>query len=415
MDSHQANCMEIKARKTEDEVLRVYKEVNPSTHLIENKEIFDEHRKIRETLFRDKLKFPPEMFKDKSILDFGSGTGENCSFYLRWGGQKLTCVEMNRLALDRLNQLYSTWGLDKKTNTYNCSLFDFEPKEEKFDIVTCDGILNHVEYPELGFKKLVSNLKDGGYAIISIGNSLGAFQRNLQKYALFRLSNNEKEKIVENARLLFPEHIGRASRFGRRTAEAVIYDTFINPKTTNVRVSEVLGWFKENRISFYSSWPPLQFPFAFVDSVNRPPIRFENTDCRDLFSFSELFWLTADRYDSETIEKNRKKLIFLSELGKISEKIKDVTPEFVSGFDLNKFLEQSTNIKPITSTIETLNEENVEKLSIFFSEVLSFLGTLNSSNNIKLIQTKINNFKVLFKGYCGLGEVFYVGYKTENK
>ncbi len=415
MDNQQIKYEEVRARKTEDEVLRVYQEVNPSTHLIENKEVFDEHSKIKERLFRDKLKFPPEMFKDKSILDFGSGTGENCSFYLRWRGQKLTCVEMNRLALDRLNQLYSKWGLDKKTKVHNCSLFDFESKGEEFDIVTCDGILNHVEYPELAFKKLISNLKNGGYAIISIGNSSGAFQRNLQKYALFKLSNNQEEKIVENAKLLFPEHIDRASRFGRRTAEAVIYDTFINPKTTNVSVSDVLQWFRENGITFYSSWPPLQFPFALVDSVNHQHIKFEDLKYQELFSFSELFWLTADKYDSETIEKNRTKLIFLSELGKISEKIKDITLEFASGFDLNKFLEESKNIKPITSTIETLNEESVEKLSSFFSEVLSFLETLNSSNNIELIKTKMNNFKFLFKGYCGLGEVFYVGYKTENK
>src|SRR3989344_8288971 len=149
MNNQQISSTEANLREIEDKVLKVYQKINPSTHLLENKEIFEEHSKIRETLFRDKLKFPFEMFKDKNILDFGSGTGENCSYYLRWGANNLTCVEINNLALDRLYQLYTKWGLDKKTNIHHCSLFDFEHKGEKFDIVTCDGILNHVEYPEL--------------------------------------------------------------------------------------------------------------------------------------------------------------------------------------------------------------------------------------------------------------------------
>lgn len=394
----------------EKEVLKVYQKVNPSTHLIENKDVFEEHNKIRETLFRDKLKFPIEMFKEKSILDFGSGTGENCSFYLKWGGQKLTCVEINRLALDRLNQLYSEWELDKKTMVHNCSLFDFEPKEEKFDIVTCDGILNHVEYPELGFKKLVSNLKNDGYVIISIGNSMGAFQRNLQKYALYKLSGNNEAMLVKNAKILFSEHIVRASKFGRRTPEAVIYDTFINPKTTNASVSDVLRWFRKNGICFYSSWPPLQFPFAFTDSINREFIRLENEEYSDLLAFTELFWLIANMYDSENIAENKSELVSLSDFGKAAEKIKDVTPDFALTFNLNNFVGEVKNTWRQTS-FENLTKRYAGNLSKFRLEVLDFLETINSINDPILIRKRIEDYKILFRGYCGLGEVFYVGYK----
>ncbi len=413
LNRKELNLEERKLKETEEAVLNTYQKVNPSTHSIEKEEVLKEHTHIRENLFRDKLKFPPEMFKDKNILDFGSGTGENCSFYLRWGGKKLTCVEINRLAIERLNKLYSEWGIDKKTKVYNCSLFDFDSGGERFDIVTCDGILNHVEYPEWGFKKLVSNLTERGYVIISMGNTSGAFQRNLQKYSLYKLSNNNTEELIRLAKLLFPEHIERASRFGRRTPEAVIYDTFINPKTTNVSVSEVLRWFDENGISFYSSWPPLQFPFAFVDSVNQPPIHFENPEYRDLFAFPELFWLAADKYDMEIIKENREKLISLSELKPAMDKIKDVTPEFALKFDLNDFLKQirDTGLRIIK---ESLQKENSKNLSLFFSEVLDFLETLNSSNDLELFQKKIGEYKMLFKGYCGLGEVFYVGYKREK-
>ncbi len=400
---------ETKLRKTEKEVLETYQEVNPSTHLIEKEEIFTEHKAIRERLFRDKLKFPSEMFKDKTILDFGSGTGENCSFYLRWGGKRLTCVEMNGLALERLNKLYSSCGLDKKTDVHLCSLFYFEAKGEKFDIVACDGVLNHVEYPELGFKKLVSNLAVGGYVIISMGNIWGAFQRNLQKYALYKLSNNKEEKVIENAKLLFSEHINRASKFGGRTPEAVIYDTFINPKTTNVSVSEVLRWFDENGIAFYSSWPPLQFPFAFVDSVNHLPVHFEKSDYRDLFAFLELSWLTADEYDSETILKNKSTLLSTGNVTKLFEQIADVTPEFAEKFDLDGFLERVRAVNLIAPISNALNDEGRSNLPLFSSEVSDFLETLNSENNLELLQKKIGGYKLLFKGYCGLGEVFLCG------
>ena len=45
-------------------------------------------------LFQDRLKIPLKMFKDATVLDFGSGTGEKDIFYALWGA-KLNCVEMN--------------------------------------------------------------------------------------------------------------------------------------------------------------------------------------------------------------------------------------------------------------------------------------------------------------------------------
>jgi hypothetical protein len=67
-------------------VLRVYQKENPSTYWIENDE--KEYKRIKdfqENLFLNHLKFPPKMFENVELLEFGTGTGEHSLFYLKWG------------------------------------------------------------------------------------------------------------------------------------------------------------------------------------------------------------------------------------------------------------------------------------------------------------------------------------------
>lgn len=397
-------------KHTESEVLRVYQEVNPSTHKIENSDIFKDHKNFRETLFRDRLKFPLKMFKDARILDFGSGTGEQCIFYAEWGA-KLTCVEINNLAVKRLKELFFQFNLGENLEKVcNCSLFEFNEKEKEFDIVISDGVLHHTEDAELGFKKLVANLASKGYVIISIGNSAGGFQRNLQRAILYKLSNNNKEEIVRLAKILFNEHLERSVKFGRRTVDAVIFDTYINPKTDNVPVSEVLRWFSENGINFYSSWPPLQFPFSLVDSANYyNTINLEDREYRGLVSFSELFWMSANKHDEEVIDRNKSDLLLNGNIHKLTKIIEDITPESIKNLNLDDFINKLKLFN--IDSINKVYQREMANIPLFFSEVIDCVTSLNIGDDIYALKRRIDGYKVLFRGYSGLGDSYFVGYK----
>ena len=75
-----------KHKKTESEVLRVYQKVNPSTYKIEDdgKE-YKLRKDFQENLYLYRLNFPPKMFENVELLEFGTGMGEHSLFYLKWG------------------------------------------------------------------------------------------------------------------------------------------------------------------------------------------------------------------------------------------------------------------------------------------------------------------------------------------
>ena len=53
--------------------------------------------KNAEFMYKYNLKLPPEVFRDKKLIDFGAGTGENTIYLANWGA-KCTLVEMNPIA-----------------------------------------------------------------------------------------------------------------------------------------------------------------------------------------------------------------------------------------------------------------------------------------------------------------------------
>ena len=67
-----------KLKTVESETLRTFKKHRPSeyfSHLIDDEKAFKDHISKVENLFRYGLSMPLEYFKDKTVIDLGSGTG----------------------------------------------------------------------------------------------------------------------------------------------------------------------------------------------------------------------------------------------------------------------------------------------------------------------------------------------------
>lgn len=406
--------MEHELKRTEEGVLRVYQQVNPSAIPIEKRDEFERQNESMISLFRDRLKFPLKMFKDAKLLDFGSGTGEKCTFYAMQGA-KLTCVEMNPLALKRARQLFDQFGVSGNIeNIHNCSLFDFDAGDKRFDIVTSMGVLHHTQDPQKGFNNLVKYLSPGGHVVIVIGNVAGGFQRNLQRLVLYQLSKGDETEMVRLALAFFPDHIERAVKAVGRTKEAMVYDSFINPKIRYVSIAELLEWFADNNIRFYSCWPPLHFPTPFVDSSRTEPIHFEQEAFRNLLSFPELFWMMADQYDKDVLLEQKGTLEKLGgQLNKATRDLNDITPESAEAFDMDSFADILRAIQA-DRTFEKATTVN-NNSSLFLAEVADLIQMLRSGKDAEEIGKKIRTYRMLFRGYCGLGLMSVIGYKQENR
>ena len=290
-------------KKVEKKVLKNYNNVPPY-------EKVDATR--LEMFYKDNLKLPKEVFFKRFTLDVGCGDGAKTKIYDK-------------------NFLSYGYGIDIVDNPYEkASLFDYKPKF-KYGMVICDGVLHHTADGEFGFKKLCSFLdkKEDGWIIISVINKSGQTQRALIIRAIKKLGNTNDQRY-RAAKRLFPTFLKRAKKYGHREARQVIYDDFLNPQLDSYTNKEIMKWFYDNGIKFYSSYPHIyegcEDDWKCMKEINKP------VDCHIGFG----------------------------------EELKE----------FNLFLKEN----------HTMNE----------------------------YISKIKTFKHLFKGMCGLGSVYYVGYKTKR-
>lgn len=390
----------------ERQVLDTYQKENPSTYLIEEsaKEL-KWKRDQMESLFIDRLKFPPKMFLDASLLELGAGTGEHSLFSLLWGAEG-TFVEMNELACQRAEEIFRRFAPEARYTIHNQSLFEFET-DEMFDITLSNGVLHHTHDKEEAFGIQVRHLRPGGFTILCLGTSHGMFQRNLQRAILFSLAEDEEE-IVALADRLFKGHLDRAEKYGRRERRAIIYDTYIVPKLDSPSVSEVLGWFDTFGIVLYSAWPPLT-PALFGDSPARDPIELGRM--MHLLELAEALWVTHSRDDADEIAAINCGFDvdgLLEKIQNLVNAVNDVRPGLVP------------NLDPLAGSAAALERSHpsidpyrrfTERLQGFAHEISQVVHYIQK-REIDLLERFIETTQYLFQGSCGLGMNYFVGRKS---
>ena len=156
----------------EKTVLNTFQEEIPSIYFSDkDKSEYSKFKDNAEYVYRELFNFPKEMFKDKKLLDFGGGTGEQTVYLTNWGAE-ITHVEMNNMAIKIAKEVFKKNGSNfNKHRFVNTSIFDFKTNK-KFDIVHSRGVFSHTYNKEKAFNKLASFLKPGGYLIFGDPNKL---------------------------------------------------------------------------------------------------------------------------------------------------------------------------------------------------------------------------------------------------
>lgn len=399
-------------RRLEKKVLKISKRHSPSYVRFNKKQFVDRYQKRIFDLFQNRLKYPIRLFKDSLVLDLGSGTGEADIFYSKWGAF-LTCVDFNPISIKRHKQLIKKFGLDETRITfYNQSIYDFEnPKNIEYDLTISSGVIPHVPDPKLFFKRQVQFLKKGGFTIVSCLNSAGNFQMNLQRYALFKLARLTKKPIEQLAPYIFKEYIDRAEKYGGRLRKSIISDNYVNPKVSSLSSVDVLKLFKENKITFYSSWPPL-FPDFIADSTSRKYIDYTKLRNLSFISKSESQWMISSHDDMEKIhQQNTLYFSFDKELRSLCNIVHDVNTTNVESIDQQDLLAKTENLSASITVIND-NEQWKKRFTLFIDEINDFIKLINSNErNLIRIQKHVSSYNILFKGNAGIATTSYMGYK----
>ena len=392
--------------KTEKKVLKDFQNENPSQYYSNHKKLYKRYKKNFEYNYTYLFKLPLKIFKGCDLIDFGSGTGDN-TLFLAEQGAKCTLVDMNPVAVKKAKDLFQFY-LQKKISDHKflvSSIFKFNLKK-KFDVVQTRGALAHTENPKLAFKKCASYLKKGGIIIYGDPDMIGGFQNMLQRYIIYKLSKNKNEMIY-NCEFLFKSDIDRSQKYSNRTRNEIITDRWIIYKQNDPSFDNVMEWFKNENISFYSSYPPTN-NFS-LDSHMK--FKKQNlSQMKGVNTINELFWMRKNKDDFVVIKdfiKKIKKFIKAQKL--LSKTFSDMRIDALpSILTINKILKNYTKS---LSGIKTLEEREIDSTKIFLEEINRVILYVNK-NDIKSLQKVIKKSKYLFKGNSGIRHVDYIGIKN---
>jgi len=389
-----------------DKILDIYKKYSPSIR--DQKKMSEERRK---SIFIDKLKLPIELFKGKTILEFGPGTGETSKYYAKWGGN-IEFVESNESSCKRLHEVFREERLEENIlGIHNLDFESFAPANY-YDFCCAEGCLYLADNPEKAFNNLVGKLKRNGFVIIAEPETFGSLQIILKAILLNKIADGNYEKIVKYAKLFFVEDLERATKAGGRPIENIIYDKYIIPRLQSIPIDTVLMWFRKNNIRYYSSWPEI-WPIIRNDSHFQDYLDLADDKLVFLAATSKIFLMKAKDYDKDRLSMKKQALKHLNSIvNKIEELCSNVDLEKTEVIDFHGLRDLFDEMSSLDYQ-ELCSQEIDIRNSIpqLFKEMIIFIDLIINGSNEQIIRKTLGDFKHLFHGFSGISTQYYVGYK----
>src|SRR3989344_5624968 len=395
-----------KIKKVERATLKTFQEEIPSIYFSDKSEAeFQTYSENAAYMYRDLFKFPPKMFSNVSLIDFGAGTGEN-TVSLAVLGANCTLVDMNDKALVIARQVFKRYAKNGKHSFTKSSIFDYE-SSAKYDIVHCRGVLSHTADKEGAFKKISGFLKPGGFLIFGDPNKAGGFQNMLQRFAVYRHANSWDD-MVNVCEKLFKEDIDRSQSFVKRTRRSIIFDRWVIQNQDDPSVEEVMSLLSANGLRLYSSYPPFMPPLL-GDSVHHKP-KFDATQTKGIASIAETVWLLQKNGDKENVKAlDDKHINYSQKLSALTSYVANLNSS--SSIDVVKFNSLADATGKAFEGLSIFGPLQV-RMSEFIAEAKQFVHVVNTSKPDK-IKAYMDSCKHLFKGACGVRHVDFIAYKDK--
>jgi ubiquinone/menaquinone biosynthesis C-methylase UbiE len=233
--------------------------------------------KASKSIFAKKL--DQEIPFGSNILEAGCGTGQMSIFLSRFM-RTIYSIDISKGSLIAANNFIKKNNL-KNINLFRMNIFKLFFQKNFFDVIISNGVLHHTRDAELAFGELVKYLKKDGLIIIGLYHKYGRFIHNIRQKVISIFG--EKFKFIDPR---FKENISINKK------KSWFLDQYKNPFEKNYTMSEVLKWFKNNKIQYISS-----VPFDF--DVNEPLFKKRNINNKKTLLFKEFMLL----FDSQQIKE----------------------------------------------------------------------------------------------------------------
>lgn len=234
---------------------------NPVPIALEDWAAWESHYTKRLNLYQRHLGIPLSLLHDRSVLEFGCGSGEN-ALVLASNGANLTLVEPNKQVLPRLKMLFKKFGLKKRIVALLQEDIDSFESSTHYDIVLAEGFLHTLPSRDEMVQKIGSLLTPGGLAIISFNDRYGSLLEITRRMLLWRacqlaeINDVHSQSSLELARRLYSQDFSRLN--ASRPFEVWWKDMLVNPLFVSAYLwsySELLSLMERSGYEFYSSSP----------------------------------------------------------------------------------------------------------------------------------------------------------------
>ena len=394
------------------EVLTAFQKVSPSKIEIEFKDNFAAYQQSHFNLFFQKLKFPPELFRDKKVIDFGCGTGELDMVLASWGG-RIEGFDFNEISIARANELRTLLQYSAQTafSIGDVDTYPFNPGT--FDISASFGVIAHVPDQENMFRRMAEAAKIGGFVILAYIEDSGLIQRLLHRAIVLANSDKSDAEIFRIATMCFSEHIERSVKYGGRSAASIVNDYLVNPHYIGISTQRLLSWAARYGLEYYSGWPSLDLPFL-VDSPYFRQMPKDSPAHNLYFSLLRLRWLYAQDEDPTVFNE-------------VTDRIPKIGGEIESLFqNLNEILQRGDSsdaafgavrddlediekgVASLTGAVSAYVNENLSELNQELLRIVSMIvRKVRDGEEFDLSQVSGK----LFRGFNGLGTSWVVFHK----
>ncbi len=130
------------------------------------------HFDRRENLYR-RLGLVSSFIRDKSVIEFGPGSGHNALYTYSLNPSRYVLVDGNPTGLRECEKLFSNYfSQEKKYEFVECLIEQFQ-SDELFDLVICEGLIPGQNDPKQFARIIARFAKPGGVCIVTCHDAVG--------------------------------------------------------------------------------------------------------------------------------------------------------------------------------------------------------------------------------------------------
>ena len=183
---------------------------------------------------------------NKKILEVGCGTGQLSIYFAIGTNNQIVALDPTMESL-KLASNFSTKNNINNISFINADIFDDVLENNYFDFIWTNGVLHHTKDPKKAFEISIKSLKQEGYVLVGLYNSIGRLRTKIRKY-IYKIFGKKivlmLDPVLRNIKSESPDQI-----------EAWIRDQYEHPVESLHTLDEVLDWFNSNDIEFINSIP----------------------------------------------------------------------------------------------------------------------------------------------------------------